>query len=99
MRNGPDISTNTHVQIDQSIFADYGTHAINYFMPLGIFMCQGRRTQDAGEPKSLDQHCSEKNEANHSRLDTINNNSPHWLTQKICRQIPSHQVSIPSHYH
>ena len=33
------------------------------------------------------------------RLDKISHNSPHWLTQKICRQIPSHQVSIPSHYH
>ena len=33
--NGPDISTNTHVQIDR----------MNYFASLGIFMRQGRRTQ------------------------------------------------------
>ena len=45
MRNEPDISTNTQVQINQLIFAYYGMHAINYFTPLGIFTCWGRRMQ------------------------------------------------------
>ena len=43
--SGLDISTNTHVQINRSIFASYGTHAMNYFAYLGIFMPQGRRMQ------------------------------------------------------
>ena len=37
--NGPDISTNTHVEIDRSL------HPMNYFASLGIFMHQGCRTQ------------------------------------------------------
>ena len=43
-----DISTNTQILIEWSIFASYGTHAMNnchYFASLGIFMCQGHRTQ------------------------------------------------------
>ena len=32
-------------QIDRSFFASYGTHAMNYFASLEIFMRQGRRTQ------------------------------------------------------
>ena len=48
-----DISTNTHVQIDWSIFVSYGMHAMNYyFASLGIFLRQGRRTQTK-ETKSL----------------------------------------------
>ena len=43
--NKQDISTNTHVQIDRSIFASNGTHAMNYLVSLGIFMCQGHRMQ------------------------------------------------------
>ena len=40
-----DISTNTHVQINQSIFASYGTHAMIDFVSLGIFIRKdtGRR--------------------------------------------------------
>ena len=34
-----------YLQTDRSIFASYGTHAVNYFESLGIFMRQGRRTQ------------------------------------------------------
>ena len=34
-----------HLQIDRSIFASYGTRAMNYFASLGIFLRQGRRTQ------------------------------------------------------
>ena len=34
-----------HLQIDQSIFASYGTHTTNYFARLGIVMRQERRTQ------------------------------------------------------
>jgi len=33
------------VQVDQSIFASYGTHAMNYFGSLEIFIRQGRRMQ------------------------------------------------------
>ena len=43
--------------IDRSIFASYGTHAMKYFAPLGIFIRQGRRTQDAKLPKSLEVYC------------------------------------------
>ena len=39
------ISTNTHVQIDKSIFTSYGTHAMNYFGSLGIIFLGMR---DAG---------------------------------------------------
>ena len=35
----------THVQIDQSIFASSGTHAVSYFVSLGIFIHKGRSTQ------------------------------------------------------
>ena len=34
-----------NLQVDRSFFASYGTHAMNYFVSLGIFMHQGRRTQ------------------------------------------------------
>ena len=34
-----------HSQIDRSIFASYGTHAMNFCASLGIFMHQGRRMQ------------------------------------------------------
>ena len=34
-----------NLQIDRSFFASYGMHALNYFVSLGIFMRQGRRTQ------------------------------------------------------
>ena len=34
-----------HLQIDRSIFASYGTRAMNYFASLGIFLRRGRRTQ------------------------------------------------------
>ena len=37
-----------HLHIDRSIFASYGTHAVNFWASLGIFMRQGRRTQDVG---------------------------------------------------
>ena len=40
-----DISTNTDVQIDQSIFVSYIMHVMDYFASLGIFMHQGRRIQ------------------------------------------------------
>ena len=43
--NGPDISTNTHVQINRLNFASCGMHAMNYFVSLGIFMHQGHRTR------------------------------------------------------
>ena len=43
--NVPDISANTHVQIDGSIFASYRMHAMNYFASLRIFIHQGRKTQ------------------------------------------------------
>ena len=43
--SGLDISTNTHVQINQLIFVSYGTHATNYFVYLGLFIPQGRRMQ------------------------------------------------------
>lgn len=45
--NGPDISINTNVRIDLLTFASHRTHVMNnyYFVPLGIFMCQGHRTQ------------------------------------------------------
>ena len=42
-----------HLHIDRSIFASYGTHAVNFWASLGIFMRQGRRTQDAEITKSL----------------------------------------------
>ena len=32
-----------YIQIDQSIFASYGTHTTNYFASFGIFMHQGCR--------------------------------------------------------
>ena len=35
-----------HFQINQFFFMFYGTHALNYFASLGIFMCKGRRTQN-----------------------------------------------------
>ena len=41
-------NTYTHMfslQIDRSVFASYGTHALNYFSVLGVFMPQGRRTR------------------------------------------------------
>ena len=34
-----------NLQIDRSFFASYGTHAMNHFASLGIFMRQGRWTQ------------------------------------------------------
>ena len=43
--------------IDQSIFSSFGTHAVKYFASLGIFMRQGRKTQDAKLPKSLEVYC------------------------------------------
>ena len=36
--NERNISTKTHVQINRSIFASYGTHAMKYFASLGIFV-------------------------------------------------------------
>ena len=42
---GPDISTNTHVQINQLIFASYRTNAVNCYASLRTFMHQGSRTQ------------------------------------------------------
>ena len=46
------ISTKTHVQINRSIFASYGTHAMKYFVSLGIFVSG---TQDAEVTKPLGQ--------------------------------------------
>ena len=39
---------NTHVQIDWSIFASYGMHAINYFASLGIFFVSEMQGADWG---------------------------------------------------
>ena len=47
--NGLDISTNTHVWIDLSIFVSYETHAMDYFK---YFYASG--TQDAEVTKSLE---------------------------------------------
>ena len=41
-----------HPQIDQSIFASYGTHTSNYFASLGIFM-----TQETEVTKSFKMTC------------------------------------------
>ena len=35
----------TNLQIHRLFFASYGTHTMNYFASLGIFMRQGRRAQ------------------------------------------------------
>ena len=35
----------SNIQIDLSFFVFYGIHAMNYFVSLGILICQGRRTQ------------------------------------------------------
>ena len=46
MRTGLIISINTDVKIDQLlIFVSYGTHTMNYFVSLGIFMHRGCRIQ------------------------------------------------------
>ena len=37
--------THNQVQINRSIFASYGMHAMNYFASLRIFMHQGHRMQ------------------------------------------------------
>ena len=50
--NEQNISTKTHVQINRSIFASYGTRALKYFTSLGIFVSG---TQDAEVTKPLGQ--------------------------------------------
>ena len=47
-----DIFTNTHVQIDRSLFAPYGTYATNYSCVFGDFYALW--TQDAGITKITD---------------------------------------------
>ena len=48
-----DYSTQKNPQIGRSFFASYRMHAMNYFASLGIFMPQGRRSEDTEVTKSL----------------------------------------------
>ena len=57
-----------HLQIGRSFFASHGTHAMNYFASLGIFMRQ--LTQDAEVTKSLHDMLLRVKEAKQMRVKT-----------------------------